>query len=42
MIRPTVRVRSPFQITHGQNMTELTARNHEVSLISPITEAEGA
>ena len=31
----------PFQITSGQKMTEVTSRDHEASLISPTTEAEG-
>ena len=32
----------PFQITPGQKMTEMTSRDHDASLISATTEAEGA
>ena len=32
----------PFQITPHQKMTDVTSHDHEASLISPITEAEGA
>ena len=31
-----------FQITPGQKITEVISRDHETSLISPTTEAEGA
>ena len=32
----------PFQITPGQKVIEVTSRDHEASLNSPTTKAEGA